>query len=188
MNITAEHLEKIKGMLRDVNKEIEIAELAKNVASEYNKNLTEEDRMDPNAVFDLAMVMNIGEAAEDISWIYERTCNWREHPEAIKLNEQHGEYSVKMLEQMGINLTEEEKKEISGHSKKVFPTLKSKIIKASEVCVACNRKRMYRGEKKEESTFDELKGILQEEGIPVPVISVLMNVKYKENQKEEKSR
>lgn len=72
MNITAEHLEKIKGMLRDVKKEIEIAELAKNVASEYNQNLTEEDRMNPNAVFDLAMVMNIGETAEDISWIYDK--------------------------------------------------------------------------------------------------------------------
>ena len=72
MNITAEHLEKIKGLLRDVKKEIEIAELAKNVASEYNQNLTEEDRMNPNAVFDLAMVMNIGETAEDISWIYDK--------------------------------------------------------------------------------------------------------------------
>ncbi len=188
MNITAEHLEKIKGMLRDVKKEIEIAELAKNVASEYNQNLTEEDRMNPNAVFDLAMVMNIGETAEDISWIYDKTCNWREHPEAIKLNEQHGEYSVKMLEQMGINLTAEEKKEISGHSKKEFPTLRSKIIKGAEVCVACNRKRMYRGEEKEESSYDELKGILLEEGIPVPVMSVLMSVNYHERQEDERSR
>ena len=96
--------------------------------------------------------------------------------------------TVKMLEQMGINLTAEEKKEISGHSKKEFPTLRSKIIKGAEVCVACNRKRMYRGEEKEESSYDELKGILLEEGIPVPVMSVLMSVNYHERQEDERSR
>ena len=135
------------------------AEFARKFVIAYNLHLGKAEQIDPENVYNMAKVMNVWETDEEIAWIYDKSCNWREHPEAIELNKRHGEFSVKILESLGVELTADEKNEIIGVSKGEYSTLRAEILKAAEVYVATQRRRMYRGEMKDKSTEEEMKEI-----------------------------
>ena len=183
MEINESQLKEIESRFKPSKREQEqeCAEFVKELVIAYNRNLRKEDQIDPEKIYNMARVMNVGETHEEIAWIYDRSCNWREHPEAIELNKRHGECSVKILEELGVGLTSKEKEEIAGVAKGIYPSLRAQILKAGEVYVATQRKRVYRGERKDESTEEEMEEILKENGIFMPIINVLKNVIHQEN-------
>ncbi len=151
-----------------------IAQIAVQIAKEFEKT---GGSAPENIVEQTALIMNIGETDERIAYIYDAACNWKEHPEAIELNKLHGEYSVEMAEKLGIELTEEQKAVISGHSKGEYPSTLAQIIKIAEICRATESPRWYRGEKKEAAkSWEEVNRVLREDkDIPLGLIALTAN-------------
>lgn len=138
-----------------------IAQIAALIAKEFEKT---GGSAPADMVEQTALLMNMGETDERISHIYEPSYNWKEHPEAIELNKLHGEYSIEMAEKLGIELSEEQKAVIAGHSKGNYSSMVAQIIKAAEVCRATETPRWYRGEKKEAAkSWEEVYSVLRED-------------------------
>ena len=152
-----EQREYILKHLRRPDNDLEIAKIAQTLAKKYGK-------ISDELVLDTASIMNLGETDSRIAHIYEVSCNWKEHPEAIDLNKLHGEYSVEMAESIGITLSEEQKQVISGHSRNEYSTVLGQIIKIAEICRATEQPRWYRGEKKDAAkSWDEVESVLLED-------------------------
>lgn len=181
MEINESQLKEIESRFKSSKREQEqeCAEFVKKLAIAYNRNLGEKDQIDPEKIYNMARVMNVGETHEEIAWIYKE--NWSENPKAGEVNKSHGEYSVKILEELGVELTDKEKADIEGVAKGIYPSLRAQILKAGEVYVAIQRNRMYRGERKGKSTAKEAREILEENGISIPVINILFRVIQPEN-------
>ena len=124
---------------------------------------------------------------------YDESYSWKEHPEAKESNKLHGQYSVEMAERAGIELTEEQKAVIEGHSKGEYPSKLGQIIKIAEVCRATEMPRWYRGEKKEPAkSWEEVYSVLREDKLLDPTMIALAGNSYgvkhftdKEQDKEE---
>lgn len=144
MELSKEQINYIESHLRRPENEKGIAKIAEIIAKEFQKVGGD---IDPKIASLTAYIMNLGETDDRISYIYASDYNWKEHPEAIELNKKHGEYSVEMAEKIGIELTEEQKEVIEGHSKQEYKTALAQIIKVAEVCKATESPRWYRGER-----------------------------------------
>ena len=169
-------MKEIRNHLRRSENEEAIANIAGIIAKEYGKvggNISEEEAKR------IAMIMNLGETDERIAHIYDKSCNWKEHPEAIELNKLHGKYSVEMASKMGIELTEEQKNVISGHSRGDYSSTLGQIIKIAEVCRATESSRWYRGEKKEAAqSWEEVASVLREDRSLEPGLIALAGNSY----------
>lgn len=153
-----------------------ISEIASLIATEFQK---AGGNVSPELAVKTALLMNLGETDSRISHIYESTCNWREHPEAIDLNKLHGRYSVEMAESIGIDLSEEQKSVIEGHSKEEYYSALGQIIKIAEVCRATESPRWYRGEKKDPAkSWDEVYSVLKEDQALEPIMITLAGNSY----------
>ena len=155
-----------------------IAEISAEIAKELEK-VGGAPGVTPDIAKQTAILMNLGETDERIAYIYDSSCNWKEHPEAIQLNKLHGEYSVEMAEKIGIDLTEEQKNVISGHSKGEYNSALGQIIKISEICKATESPRWYRGEKKEPAkSWKEVYDVLKEDENLLPQMISLAEIAY----------
>ncbi len=158
-----------------------IAKIAAEMAQEIDK-VGGAPGVTPAIAMKTAILMNLGETDERIAYIYDASCNWKEHPEAIQLNKLHGEYSVEMAEKIGIELTEDQKNVISGHSKGEYNSALGQIIKISEICKATESPRWYRGEKKEPAkSWDEVYNVLKEDENLLPQMIRLAEISYGKN-------
>lgn len=176
MNLTQEQLNYVQEHLRRPENEIGIAQISEMIAKEYQK--VGGDIIPQEAKL-TAYIMNLGETDDRISYIYSSDHNWKEHPEAIELNKQHGKYSVEMAENIGIQLTAEQQEVIEGHSKQEYKTPLAQIIKVAEVCKATESPRWYRGEKKEAAkSWEEVSDVLKEDKSINPAIIALAGNSY----------
>lgn len=157
--------------LRRPENDIRISEVAKIIAEEFNKSGS---TLDLNVVAETVLIMNLGECDPRISEIYEEGYSWKEHPEAIDLNKLHGQYSVEIAKSIGVYMTDEQENVITEHSKSTEYTSElAKLIKISEVCVATENERFYRGEKKLAATsWNEVKVLLEEHGFSEEDVSL----------------
>lgn len=159
--------------LRRPENDLAISNIVKQVTLEANKSGF---NINPEYAEQTALLMNLGETHPDISYIYDPDFSWKEHPEAKDLNSKHGEYSIKMAQEEGIELTPEQMEIISGHSQNKYPNVLALIIKSAEICRATEFSRWSRGEKKGPATsFSEVASILKEEGISPQIINVVSN-------------
>lgn len=166
--LSSEQKKMILNHLRRPENDLTISEIAGQIAQEFNK---VGGNVNLSGVEQTAILMNIGETDERIAYIYAEGYSWKEHPKAIDSNKLHGEYSVEMAEKFGIELSDEQKQVIAGHSKGMYETPMAQIIKIAEVCRATEFPRWYRGEKKEPATnWKEVSDVLKED----PNISVGM--------------
>lgn len=162
--------------LRRPENDIAIAKIAYQMVSEFEK---VGGTISPELAQQTAILMNLGETDSRIAYIYDSSYNWKEHPEAIELNKLHGQYSVEMAESIGINLTEEQKSTITGHSKGEYSSALGQIIKIAEICKATESPRWYRGEKKEPAqTWGEVIDVLKEDPNLLPQMIRLAEVSY----------
>lgn len=186
---TEEQKEYIVCNLRRPENEIRISQIAFDIAEELRKTGVD---IESELVKQTAMLMNLGETDPRISYIYDSEYNWKEHPEAIKLNKLHGKYSVEMAENNNIKLSEEQKRVIAGHSKGDYTTLLGEVIKIAEICRATESTRWYRGEKKAPAnSWKEVQEILSEDELIKPQLIAIAENSYgrkqfkKTNNKEE---
>jgi len=158
--------------LINLNKSAETASIAYEIAKKHGE-------ISPELTYATAILMNLGETHDEIKHIYDPFYRWPkegmdrpDHP--INLNKRHGEFSVKMAESFGINLTEEQKQAIEGHSKGEYSTALGQIIKIAEVCRATEDKRIYNGEDKNAATsWEEIEKILlKDTGLSHGIIEV----------------
>lgn len=169
---------KIRDHLRRPENDEGIAEIAKSMATEFQKRGGE---VTPEVAEKTAYIMNIGETDERISYIYESDYKWNEHPDAIELNKLHGEYSVKMAEKMGIPLTDEQKETIEGHSRGEYNSNLAYIMKVAEMIKATESERWYRGEKKQAAkSWEEVLSVLREDKNIPPRIIEMARISYGE--------
>ena len=111
--------------------------------------------------YDTALIMNMGQLP--ISYIYEKDFDWSKHPEARNLNRKHGEESVKIAEQLGIELSSEQIDAIVAHCKGECPNLLCEIITIAETCEAVTHTRVYNNRfKKPAKDWAEIEAILRE--------------------------
>lgn len=192
MELSTEQINYIEKHLRRPENEKGIAEIAESIAKEFQKVGGD---IDHKIVRLTAYIMNLGETDERIAYIYDPSWNWKEHPEAIELNKQHGKYSVEMAEKIGIDLTEEQKEVIEGHSKQEYKTALAQIIKVAEICKATESPiRWYRGEKKEAAkSWNEVYEVLKEDKAINPAIIVIAansygKTRFKKIKQEEKEK
>ena len=190
---TEEQEKFIEEHLRRPDNDRMIAEIAFQIAEEFGK---VGGKISPALARDTAMLMNLGETDPRIAEIYDESYSWKEHPEAKGSNKLHGQYSVEMAEKTGIELTEEQKAVIEGHSKGEYHSTLGQIIKIAEVCRATEMPRWYRGEKKEPAkSWEEVYSVLREDKSLNPTMIALAGNSYgvkhftdKEQDKEEISK
>lgn len=153
-----------------------ISQIASLIAGEYQK---VGGTIPSELVIQTALLMNLGETDSRIAHIYDSTYSWKDHPEAISLNKLHGSYSVEMAENIGINLSEEQKAVIEGHSKGDYSSALGQIIKIAEICKATESPRWYRGERKEPAkSWDEVYTVLKEDSDLNPAMIALTGNSY----------
>lgn len=180
--LTTEQQIMIQKHLRQPEKEQRIADIVRQIVQEDQK---AGGNLDPNEAATLAFVMNIGEMHPSIGHIY--SLNWKEHPEAITLNREHGALSVEMLREWKVALTTKQEQIIRGHSKGEYPNRLAQIIKVAEICSATEQERFFRGEKKSAAkSWEEVANFLKEEGIETGLIALVGNSYAEERFSQEK--
>lgn len=174
--LTKEQTQSIINHLRSPENELRISEIAKTIAVECNN---AGYSISPEKIQETALLMNIGETDERISYIYNPSYNWKEHPEAVELNKLHGQYSVEMADSLGITLSDEQRSAIISHSEGKYSSTIAQIIKIAEICSATEKPRYYRGEKKQPAeNWPDVSAILEKEGVLDPAIIALAGNSY----------
>lgn len=173
---TDEQKQFIQTHLRRPENDKDISKIAYLISTEFQK---VDGEIQPEIAMQTALLMNLGETDSKISYIYDSSFNWKEHPEAINLNKMHGQYSVEMAEKIGIMLSDEQKSVIAGHSRNEYSSALGQIIKIAEICKATESQRWYRGEKKEPATsWEEVYSVLKEDSNLLPQMIKLAELSY----------
>lgn len=140
-------------------KELKVAQIAVAIAREAQKNGFD---ISCDLAFDSAILMNLGQGP--ISYIYAKGYSWDKHPEARDLNSKHGEMSVKIAEEFGIELTPMQKEAIIMHCKKEYSNALCQILKIAETYEAVQHKRLFDNKiKKPARSWEEIENILRED-------------------------
>ncbi|MDO4282147.1 MAG: hypothetical protein Q4D02_00790 [Clostridia bacterium] len=171
MDLNLEQEVYLKTHLRDLKKIERIVEVAIKFTELFNQQFGK--NISKNTIKLAAYVMEIGQSHPNISYIYEENYNWKEHKDAISLNETFGEYSVQMAESQGIFLTDEIKEAIIAIPKRKYPNNIALILKTASVYAAMEHERIYRGEKKVAAkSFLEIEEALRNNGITEEMIDL----------------